>query len=155
MYNVSKWSDTLPKSCSECCKIFKSMSDHFKTFCINGLKLQKLKLLLARLKSWLEFWINLYFTLKISMISWESQVYFIKCLRFIESWWIFELRRTDIASCKINNRCYWNARQGSYRCTERAGRKWNSESKHIKCLVKPYLYFSFRIHKFLKILIII
>ena len=40
MHNYPKWSDTLSKSCSICCKIFKSVSDHFGTLCITGLKLR-------------------------------------------------------------------------------------------------------------------
>ena len=30
MHNILKWSDTLQKSCSKCCKIFKKISDHFE-----------------------------------------------------------------------------------------------------------------------------
>ena len=38
IHNVPKWSDTLLKSCSIGCKIFK-VSDHFGTLCIKGLSM--------------------------------------------------------------------------------------------------------------------
>ena len=38
LHNVVKWSDTLSKSCSKSCKIFK-VSDHFTTLRSKGLKL--------------------------------------------------------------------------------------------------------------------
>ena len=38
MHNFPIPSDTLQKSCSICCKIFKSVSDHFGTLGIKGLK---------------------------------------------------------------------------------------------------------------------
>ena len=38
MRNNRKRSDMLKISCSECCKVFKSVSDHFGTLCSEGFR---------------------------------------------------------------------------------------------------------------------
>ena len=51
MHDVPKWSETLSKSCSICCKIF-SVSDHFGTSCI---KIKAKEISAAKVQIWHSF----------------------------------------------------------------------------------------------------
>ena len=57
MYNIPKWSDTLWKSCSKCCKIFKVCLTILEHYALKGWKRSII------LKLWnFKFWLSIYVT---------------------------------------------------------------------------------------------